>query len=93
MASPSDNGATIVYCGEFDRWFVHDRSGKAVAFRKSREEAEKAAASLPPPSPPRVRNVPPQVANLPTVHRELRPGFFDRKPTVRILRRPSRGSR
>jgi hypothetical protein len=89
MAQSPSNGSSISYDSGIDRWFVFDAQGKAVAFRRSKEEAEAAAAELPPPVPPRVRGVPPPSRNLPTTHRELRPGFFDRRPTPRVvLRRP-----
>jgi len=87
---PPCNGATIEHSAAIDRWVVYDHSGAAVAFRRVREEAEAIASELPPKPPGRKRpELPTPTVWPPVTFKELRPGFFDRRPTPRVvLQRP-----
>ena len=88
VEAPPSNGARIEFNAAIDRWFIHDHNDKPVAFRKSREEADAFAASLPPRPPDRLRPKPPPISNFPPqTFKELRPGGH-RTPSV--LPRPSR---
>ena len=94
VPAPVSNGATVAYNAAVDRWFVHDWSGKPVAMRRTREEADAFAASLlPRPPDRRQRPEPPTINGLSPTPKETRPGFFDRQHPPRVVLKAPRRAR